>query len=47
VTSDLALDADRLTGDYKVADLTRDEDLSRYVAELQTGDVPQERPTSE
>jgi cytoskeletal protein RodZ len=47
VTSDLALDATGLTEGYDVADLTRDEDLSRYVAELQTDDGPQESPESE
>ncbi|WP_306150908.1 helix-turn-helix domain-containing protein [Roseovarius sp. MMSF_3281] len=47
VTSDLALDATDLSQTYDVADLTRDEDLSRYVAELQTGDVPQEATASE
>jgi cytoskeletal protein RodZ len=47
VTSDLALDATGLTEGYDVADVTRDQDLSRYVVELQTGDVPQTRPASE
>ena len=47
VTSDLALDATGLTEGYDVADLTRDADLSRYVAELQTDDGPQESPESE
>ena len=47
VTSDLALDATGLTEGYDVADVTRDQDLSRYVAEVQTGDVPQDRPSSE
>src|SRR6056297_906099 len=47
VTSDLALDATGLTEGFEVADVTQDQDLSRYVAELQTGDVPQEIPASE
>ncbi|MRU13892.1 DUF4115 domain-containing protein [Roseovarius sp. A21] len=47
VTSDLALDATDLTEGYDVADMTRDEDLSRYVAELRAGDVPQETPAPE
>ncbi|WP_299844272.1 helix-turn-helix domain-containing protein [uncultured Roseovarius sp.] len=43
VTSGLELDAEMLTDKLKVADLSRDQDLSRYVAELQTGVVaPQE-----
>lgn len=46
VTSDLALDASGLTEGYDVADLTQDKDLSRYVAEVQTGDVPQEPPAA-
>lgn len=46
VTSDLALDATGLTEGYDVADLTQDKDLSRYVAEVQTGDVPQEPPAA-
>ena len=47
VTSDLALDATGLTEGFEVADVAQDQDLSRYVAELQTGDVPQEIPASE
>jgi cytoskeletal protein RodZ len=35
VTSGLALDAEALTASYAVADLQKDEDLLRYVAELQ------------
>jgi cytoskeletal protein RodZ len=42
VTSDLALAADGLTERYSVADLSEDRDLSRYVAELEQGDAPQE-----
>ncbi|MHA7828890.1 MAG: helix-turn-helix domain-containing protein [Roseovarius sp.] len=42
VTADLALEAGALTGAYSVADLTRDEDLSRYVAELRTDPVTQD-----
>ncbi len=43
VTSGLALAAESLTETYSVADLTQDQDLSRYVAELQAGQVtPQE-----
>lgn len=42
VTSDLALDATGLTSQYEVADLEQDQDLLRYVAELQAGAVPQE-----
>jgi cytoskeletal protein RodZ len=47
VTSDLALDATGLTEGFEVADVTQDQDLSRYVAELQTGAVPQDSPASE
>ncbi len=42
VTSGLALDAEALTASYDVADLTQDEDLLRYVAELQPSAAPQE-----
>ena len=42
VTSDLALEAMTLTAAYDVADITQDEDLSRYVAQLQTDDAAQE-----
>ncbi|MCZ0813955.1 MAG: helix-turn-helix domain-containing protein [Pseudomonadota bacterium] len=42
VTADLALEAGELTGAYSVADMTRDEDLSRYVAELRTDTVVQD-----
>ena len=42
VTSDLALAVDGLTERYSVADLSEDRDLSRYVAELEQGDAPQE-----
>ena len=37
VTSGLQLDAQILTDAFKLADLSQDRDLSRYVAELQTG----------
>lgn len=37
VTSGFALDADVLTESLQIADLSQDKDLSRYVAELQTG----------
>ncbi|MHA7851468.1 helix-turn-helix domain-containing protein [Roseovarius sp.] len=42
VTSGLALDAEALTAAYEVADLTQDEDLLRYVAELQPAVAPQQ-----
>ncbi|GGO52854.1 protein RodZ, contains Xre-like HTH and DUF4115 domains [Roseovarius pacificus] len=44
VTSDLALDAAVLSAAYEVADISQDQDLSRYVAELQTNtdSAPQE-----
>ena len=37
VTKGLSLTAEALTDTYDVADVTRDQDLERYVAELQTG----------
>lgn len=43
VTSDLALEAEGLSTAYDVADIQQDEDLLRYVAELETGDrTPQD-----
>lgn len=42
VTSGLALDAEALTATYEVADLTQDQDLERYVAELQPSAAPQQ-----
>lgn len=42
VTSDLALSAETLTAAYGLADLNRDQDLSRYVAQLDAGDAPQD-----
>jgi hypothetical protein len=42
VTSGLALDAEALTAAYEVADLAQDEDLLRYVAELQPAVAPQQ-----
>jgi len=42
VTADLALEASALAESYSVADLARDEDLSRYVAELRPETVVQD-----
>ena len=42
VTSGVKLDGKSLTDAYNVADLSRDKDLSRYVAALQTVSAPQE-----
>ena len=42
VTSGVKLDGKSLTDAYSVADLSRDKDLSRYVAALQTVSAPQE-----
>jgi len=42
VTSGVALTSEALTDSYAVADLSRDEDLSRYVAQLDSTDAPAE-----
>ncbi len=42
VTSDLPLAAAELSTRYEIADLEQDQDLLRYVAELQTGVQPQD-----
>lgn len=39
ITADLTLDPQTLTAAYSVADMTQDQDLSRYVAELQDEDT--------
>lgn len=44
VTSDLALEAEQLMDVYSVADLSQDQDLSSYVAELQSGTVEGTEP---
>ena len=44
ITSGLSLEAEQLMGTYSVADLTQDQDLSSYVAELQSEPVEATQP---
>jgi hypothetical protein len=41
VTSNLALDTAQLVASYDAPDITADQDLESFVAELQTGTTPE------